>query len=442
MGPFPKTLVAVVLCCLAGCGANRDVVPDAGGGDGGGVPDAGGADAGEGDRGDGGQAAPDGVGIDTALDLATDVPVDAGGEPGDAGTADAPMNDAEPCWRPGGCPCGKTGQPCCAGPPSAGCSEPGTTCTEGGPVGSTCVKCGEPGGPCCAGNACSNGGCCVLQQVAGRDHYLCTGSGAACPLVAPATCGSSPVTPASCGTCGSAGQPCCAVAGDRHVCTAPRTYCRANSAGAICEACGAEGQPCCPHDGSIGTGFGGAGVCNPGLFCPEKLAATCQVLPIGCDDGSCPAGTRCDAWAGRCEPASTTPPPGRDNGEPCSADADCRSATGVGAPLVPACTRLDGRWEGGYCLSYCNEPRGGFWTNPLSRSNCPAGSVCLPVFQHPAGEPYGGCVRECRSDSDCRVAEGYYCRRKFTSLGPTFSNGYCAPLHCRSRGCASLKCGC
>jgi hypothetical protein len=433
MRPPPRStrpsgiVVAAILLGLAGCGGKSRP----GAGDGGGT----------GDRG-GGETSPDGGGDDTGPDAAIDVLVDAGAEPGDAAIADAPASDAEPCWVPGGCQCGKLGQSCCSGAVGAGCSEPTTACAAApGTLTYTCVRCGGPGEPCCAGNTCSNGGCCVTERLDGGDHSLCTASGAACPLATPATCGSTPAMPASCGACGSVGQPCCAGTPDLQVCTAPNTYCTAQSPGATCAACGAEGQPCCSHGISIGTGS--LGVCNAGLHCPETSPATCQVLPIGCSDASCAAGTRCNAWSGRCEPdGGLFPPPGRDNGEPCSDDSDCRSATGVGAALVPACDRSDGRWMGGYCLSYCNMPPGGFWTNPLSRSNCPAGSVCLPAFQLPHGEKYGGCARECRTDSDCRVAEGYYCRRTFSYKGPTFSNGYCAPIHCQSRGCASLKCGC
>lgn len=428
-------IAAAILLGLASCG--DDSGP--GGRDGAGVADGGGGDT-----------TPDRSASDMGPDAAIDVFIDAGGEPADAATADAPESDApesdaEPCWvpGPGACQCGRLGQLCCAGVGNAGCSEPTTACALAPEtLAYTCVRCGGAGQPCCAGNRCSSG-CCVTQRLDGRDQSLCTASGAACPLSTPATCGATPATPASCGACGSVGQPCCPGVRDVQVCTAPNAYCPSQSPGATCAACGAEGQPCCSAGTSIGPGGGNVGICNAGLDCPQTLPATCQVLPTGCSDASCAAGTRCNAWTGRCEPdSSPSPPPGRDNGEPCTVDADCRSATGVGAALVPACTRNDGRWMGGYCLSYCNMPPGGFWTNPLSRSNCPVGSVCLPAFQLPSGEKFGGCARECRTDSDCRVAEGYYCRRTFWYKGATFSNGYCAPVHCRSRGCASLKCGC
>jgi len=425
----PSLIPAAILLGLAGCGGTSP------------------ARAGDGGGGRGGaEASPDGGG-DTGPDAT--IAVDAGAPPGDAPLADSPLadapaTDAEPCWVPGGCQCGRLGQPCCSGAIIAACSQPTTACAKApGALADACIPCGGPGEPCCARNTCGNGGCCVTERRDGSEYAFCTGAGAACPLPTPATCGSTPAAPASCGACGSLGQPCCTGARGIQVCTAPSTYCPDPLSGGTCAACGAQGQPCCLHGSSAGTGNGSLGVCNAGLYCPDGAAATCQSLPVGCSDASCAAGTRCNAWSGRCEPdGGPSPPPGRDNGEPCADDADCRSATGVGAAYVPACTRTDGRWMGGYCLSYCNIPAGGFWTNPLSRSDCPVGSVCLPVFQFSRGEQFGGCARECHSDSDCRVAEGYYCRRTFWYKGPTFSNGYCAPVHCQSRGCPSLKCGC
>jgi len=440
----PEILIALVLSCLAGCGGRGS--------------DKGRQDGGEGGRGEGqdgsDDARPDAA-IDGAVDAATDAAVDAATDgavdaavvPGDAAIADVSTVDAPACWVPGGdCLCGGAGQPCCfSGLGPAACSEPGTVCAVAPGMSLACLACGAPGQPCCAGNACRNGGCCVRQPSDAGDQSICTASGGACPVSTAGTCSASQSTPASCGACGALGQPCCAASGVG-VCTAPNTYCLSSSSSSpegTCAACGGEGQPCCGPDSSASSRAARFGICNPGLHCPQAVSATCQVLPIGCAQASCGAGSHCNAWAGRCEPdGSPSPPPGRDNGEPCASDADCRSATGVGMSVVPACSRTDGEWPGGYCLSYCNVPPGGFWTNPLSRSNCPVGSICLPSFQHPFGERYGACARECRSDSDCRVAEGYYCRRNFRFTGPVFSNGYCAPVHCRSRGCPSLKCGC
>jgi hypothetical protein len=113
--------------------------------------------------------------------------------------------------------------------------------------------------------------------------------------------------------------------------------------------------------------------------------------------------------------------------------------------LIPACFTSGSAWTAGYCLAYCNAPQGGFWSSDtLARSNCPAGSICLPFAQIPSGERFGACVRECSADADCRTADGYYCRRAFgvAGAGPMFTNGYCAPTHCRTRGCAGLQCGC
>lgn len=330
------------------------------------------------------------------------------------------------------------------------CSDPGTICglASGAPF-STCLDCGAPGQPCCATNGCTGGGCCVVEIVDGFSKPACTNAGAACTVSSGGTCGASVAAPGSCGSCGALSQPCCEVVNGKtanriYGCTAPNTYCTVQSTTGTCEACGAAGQPCCV---SGGTGKGapfGAG-CDRGLQCiTRSFTSQCEAVTIACDEKSCAAGTHCNAWTGRCDPdGSPLPPPGLDNGEPCTSDTMCRSTGGVGESLVPACLSDNGRFPGGYCVSYCNVPPDGFWSSDvLARSNCPVGSICLPAASMPAGEPFGACVRECRSDDDCRVAEGYYCRRQIGYQGHIFSNGYCAPEHCVSRGCASIRCGC
>ncbi len=142
---------------------------------------------------------------------------------------------------------------------------------------------------------------------------------------------------------------------------------------------------------------------------------------------------------------------GRAVGESCEQPADCRSADSPFRDLPPSpCITVDGStWEGGYCTDYCTLPDDPFVPPALARADCPEGAVCLPRSPIPEmpvpSSEIGACLKECQTDADCREAEGYYCRHEF---GPymqrvTFENGYCAPLHCQTRGCtASFICGC
>lgn len=180
---------------------------------------------------------------------------------------------------------------------------------------------------------------------------------------------------------------------------------------------------------------------------------TCHVppdaesVPMACTESSCAGGERCNPWTGRCQSAALPfPPSGGDIGSACATDSECRSAGGLGADTigVGVCQSPGaGDWPGGYCRSYCNlcPDTASVWdVTTLGQSNCPQGAVCLPAY-YAQGAGYGTCMRGCRVDSDCRTAEGYYCRR--TIGGRTFDNGYCAPAHCQSRGCtSSYECFC
>ncbi len=184
--------------------------------------------------------------------------------------------------------------------------------------------------------------------------------------------------------------------------------------------------------------------CENGFGC-ERRNYTCLpttartgVCVASCDTMSCGTGTRCNLWTSLCEPtASPDPPPGVDNGRQCSrtgAMSECRSrqcllAVGTGGPTP---------WNGGYCVSNCSLPAGfnvgSFWDPDLfPQSNCPAGSICFPNGEGIAERDYSICLDECRSNTDCRVSEGYFCRRTFTisrTRMRTYMNGYCAPVDC------------
>jgi hypothetical protein len=122
------------------------------------------------------------------------------------------------------------------------------------------------------------------------------------------------------------------------------------------------------------------------------------------------------------------------DGEPCAAEAECASA---GQTVAPGFTSCDRAWPGGYCRSFCVAPAAPAAGAPLDAGDCPRGSACLPTYR---ATGVGLCLRACTADSDCRVAEGYYCRRDFA--GVSTSTGVCAPPHCKSRGCAGGDCSC
>lgn len=159
--------------------------------------------------------------------------------------------------------------------------------------------------------------------------------------------------------------------------------------------------------------------------------------PVSCTSMPCGPGERRNAWTQLCESLAVPyPPPGQDNGGLCTADADCRSAA-VTMPFRQSCNRTNG---GDFCVSPCTLPAEWGVADTFGCSDCPAGSVCFPTSVRTSMDGLGTCVRECHADSDCRTADGYYCRRTFE--GRTYTNGYCAPAHCRTRGCLGYQCYC
>jgi hypothetical protein len=89
-----------------------------------------------------------------------------------------------------------------------------------------------------------------------------------------------------------------------------------------------------------------------------------------------------------------------------------------------------------FCTSPCTMGSDFLGTDTLVKSDCPEGSVCLRQSEFNVDRLR--CVKACQGDNDCRVADGYYCRR----LRPANTNGYCAPAHCMTRGCQGYACGC
>ncbi|MCC7386405.1 MAG: hypothetical protein IT384_31495 [Deltaproteobacteria bacterium] len=154
-----------------------------------------------------------------------------------------------------------------------------------------------------------------------------------------------------------------------------------------------------------------------------------------CGGVTCPAGERCNAWTRRCQSnAIPYPPPGEDNGGPCTTETECRS---YGSASAPICVTENG---GDYCVSACALPGGFGVSDTFERSDCPEGSVCFATSQFFDEQGLGTCVKECREDAECRTEDGYFCRRTYD--GRLYENGYCAPAHCVSRGCFGYACHC
>jgi hypothetical protein len=162
--------------------------------------------------------------------------------------------------------------------------------------------------------------------------------------------------------------------------------------------------------------------------------------PVTCGGKRCAANERCNAWTRVCQSLEVPyPPPGQDNGGPCTTEADCRSA-GSSLPGRPLCITQN---SADFCVSYCELPPDVDVATTFVRSDCPEGSVCLPSsLLTQSDESVGTCVPECQSDSTCRTGDGYYCRTTYINPARTFTNGYCAPDHCKSRGCHGFVCGC
>jgi hypothetical protein len=96
-------------------------------------------------------------------------------------------------------------------------------------------------------------------------------------------------------------------------------------------------------------------------------------------------------------------------GAPCTVDTECEAAQKSRTCFdetyfAPALTL-----PGGYCAELCD----------LS-GICEIGAACIAI-PTPVGFPVPVCMRTCRSDTDCRVAEGYSCNQPFTSTSSVCS---------------------
>jgi hypothetical protein len=216
-----------------------------------------------------------------------------------------------------------------------------------------------------------------------------------------------------------------------------------------CEAGAAPGVAgyCGEHDGEricLRECLNGFDCSRPGFTCEQYDPTDTSMMPLrvcrpSCTENSCVQGTVCNFWTGRCQPSSAPlPPAGQDNGESCTQMGSmntCRSGQCV--PAQNSRGVYTG-WNNGYCTSSCTLTAG--WNSAqlwpgteFPRANCPMGSICFPDGEPGIAErDPGTCYKECRSDADCRVAEGYACRRTFNrGMRPfTWSNGICLPRAC------------
>jgi hypothetical protein len=164
-----------------------------------------------------------------------------------------------------------------------------------------------------------------------------------------------------------------------------------------------------------------------------------SVCQPSCVAGGCGAGAQCNLWTSQCEPEGTPAPTGNQNGEPCTTTGEGSECRGQLCIRATDSTGKYTGWNNGACVSSCALPLGYnsstlFAGDDFPQGNCPTGSICFPNGDGYAERDPGLCLGACRSDSDCRVGDGYYCRRSFQLVRGTrtFGNGYCAPVDCHN----------
>lgn len=164
----------------------------------------------------------------------------------------------------------------------------------------------------------------------------------------------------------------------------------------------------------------------------------CNASAPRTDGGAADGGPRaclrdltCDPYVGDCVSRVTSA--GRENGEPCTSDGDCRSSI-----CIPEFdTRIETRATGfldGYCVSHAPLPADRVFAAQrgmnLPTSTCPPGTVVLPSAEAAPGSA-ARCFKACTSDSMCRA--GYRCDRIGGGTA-MFANGGCVPIDCAAAG--------
>jgi hypothetical protein len=186
--------------------------------------------------------------------------------------------------------------------------------------------------------------------------------------------------------------------------------------------CAPDQDDCAPFGAVCLSGLPGQSITATGCF------ASCDVTPPEGVPG-CSAPRSCDPYVGECALSPTTF--GVVNGEPCRLDSDCRSGRCVPELDNSTTPATPTGFLGGYCLSVGRQIAQSAWDavvgGDLPRSNCPEGSVILPIADQSAGSPTQ-CWRACSADGDCRP--GYHCDRPMSGSTPLSRNGACRPVDC------------
>ena len=148
--------------------------------------------------------------------------------------------------------------------------------------------------------------------------------------------------------------------------------------------------------------------------------------PAGGGEPRCAVGFVCDLYSFTGDCTRTAPNPGgRNNGEPCVEDDDCKGDCRPGV--------FDGEatgWTDGYCRSFGRIPEAAAYAPRLSlpRSNCPVGSVIVPYDDNADEGDTGSCLKECRTREDCRGDYGCFFY-EFVG-GARSSTGFCDSINC------------
>jgi len=328
-----------------------------------------------------------------------------------------------------------------------------TQCGADGPcTAGKCAGAGRPGAACTADGDCGGtGAICDTYVSGGYCLQPCTAGGTACPTGS--FCLSFNATAAYCveGQCQTDAE--CSRRGEGFVCDSDKS-CWSYNYVPVNSGADAAGSPCADGDacesgicipatsGTTSTGYAGgyctsyckpevAGSCPPDAVCTnvaqfgttlcmQACSGTCTrpgyscvdgaCVPTPtcgdgicnggessascCDDCGCGAGQTCAAPAGGgAKSCTTTNPTGKNPGEACAADAECK---GEGSICV--------KRPGGYCLMLGCTP------GANGTSDCPSGSTCVSGGQDDQGNTIYVCAAgPCATDAECRQSEGYVC---------------------------------
>ncbi|MHB8418025.1 MAG: hypothetical protein ACYDCL_08105 [Myxococcales bacterium] len=98
--------------------------------------------------------------------------------------------------------------------------------------------------------------------------------------------------------------------------------------------------------------------------------------------------------------------PGNPTGSPCAGSSDCRG----GSEAV--CLTSAGVYVNGYCSQFCDQD-----------PDCGPGAFCETSTGN------GLCVEACKSEADCRAADGYQCYPPDADAGADAGRTACLPVY-------------